>query len=73
MGVYLAEGDNAKLVLGIIGSGNRNFKVQYVQSAKRTAKEFDAPFCADTVCRGTPSDAKKITTVLTRVSQLATH
>ena len=29
MGDYLAEGDNAKLCLGIIGSGNRNFNEQY--------------------------------------------
>lgn len=73
MGDYLAEGDNAKLCLGIIGSGNRNFNEQYCLTAKRYAKEFDAPFLADYELRGTPSDAKKIYTVLTRVAHTATH
>ncbi|QVI38372.1 class Ib ribonucleoside-diphosphate reductase assembly flavoprotein NrdI [Lacticaseibacillus casei] len=68
MSDYLAEGENAEYCLGIIGSGNRNFNEQYCLTAKRYAKEFDAPFLADYELRGTPSDAQRIYTILTRVA-----
>ncbi|WP_368277178.1 class Ib ribonucleoside-diphosphate reductase assembly flavoprotein NrdI [Lacticaseibacillus paracasei] len=68
MGDYLAEGENADQCIGIIGSGNRNFNEQYCLTAKRYAKEFDAPFLADYELRGTPSDAEKIYAILKRVA-----
>jgi protein involved in ribonucleotide reduction len=59
---------NADQCIGIIGSGNRNFNEQYCLTAKRYAKEFDAPFLADYELRGTPSDAEKIYAILKRVA-----
>ena len=60
MGDYLAEPGNAGLCRGIIGSGNRNFNEQYCLTAKRYAKEFNAPFLGDYELRGTARDAERI-------------
>lgn len=64
LGDYIAEGDNASLCRGIIGSGNRNFNEQYCLTAKRYADEFGAPFIADYELRGTDADATRIYQIL---------
>ncbi|WP_395320192.1 class Ib ribonucleoside-diphosphate reductase assembly flavoprotein NrdI [Fructilactobacillus frigidiflavus] len=60
LGEYLAYHDNAQHCLGIIGSGNKNFNVQYCLTAKRYAKRFNVPFLADYELRGNDKDIKRI-------------
>lgn len=64
LGDYLAEPGNAELCRGIIGSGNRNFNEQYCLTAKRYAKEFNAPFLADYELRGNDRDAERIYAIM---------
>lgn len=60
LGEYLDYHDNAQQCLGIIGSGNKNFNVQYCLTAKRYAKRFNVPFLADYELRGNDKDVQRI-------------
>lgn len=60
LGEYIAYGDNAKQCIGVVGSGNRNFNEQYCLTARKYAKQFDAPFLADYELRGTSQDIEVI-------------
>lgn len=60
LGEYLEYHDNFKQCLGIIGSGNKNFNIQYCLTAKRYAKRFHIPFLADFELRGNDKDVKRI-------------
>lgn len=66
LGEYAAYGDNPKKCLGVVGSGNRNFNEQYCLTARKYAKEFDAPFIADYELRGTSQDIEEIYGRLTK-------
>ncbi|MBM7617825.1 protein involved in ribonucleotide reduction [Weissella uvarum] len=57
---YLDYGNNARHLLGVIGSGNKNFNIQYVLTAKRYAETFGAPLIADYELRGTEHDIDRI-------------
>lgn len=57
---YLAYQDNAKLCLGVVGSGNKNFNQQYCLTAKQYAQQFQLPFLADFELRGTNSELQHI-------------
>lgn len=52
--------DNAKQLLGIIGSGNKNFNAQYILTARRYAQAFDAPVIANYELRGTTRDVERV-------------
>ncbi|ABJ56132.1 class Ib ribonucleoside-diphosphate reductase assembly flavoprotein NrdI [Oenococcus oeni] len=43
LGDYLDYHDNFKKLIGIFGSGNRNFNVQFVLTAKRYASKYNKP------------------------------
>ncbi|HJE86786.1 MAG TPA: class Ib ribonucleoside-diphosphate reductase assembly flavoprotein NrdI [Levilactobacillus hammesii] len=60
LGEYIAYNHNADQLLGVVGSGNRNFNEQYCLTAKRYAKQFDAPFIANYELRGMPADEKRV-------------
>ena len=61
---YIESGDNAKYCVGVVGSGNRNFNEQYCLTARKYAKQFNAPFLADYELRGTSRDAEHIYAIL---------
>lgn len=69
LGDYIAQNDNAKLCLGIIGSGNKNFNEQYCLTARKYAAEFNAPFLADYELRGTREDMERIYQILVKRCQ----
>lgn len=60
LGEYVAYGHNADKCIGIVGSGNRNFNEQYCLTARKYAKQFNAPFLADYELRGTSQDIEVI-------------
>ncbi|KRL96250.1 class Ib ribonucleoside-diphosphate reductase assembly flavoprotein NrdI [Levilactobacillus hammesii] len=60
LGEYIAYGDNANHLIGVVGSGNRNFNEQYCLTAKRYAEKFSAPFIANYELRGVPRDEKRV-------------
>ena len=64
LGEYIESDDNAKYCVGVIGSGNRNFNEQYCLTARKYAKQFNAPFLADYELRGTSRDAEHIYAIL---------
>lgn len=66
LGKYIAYGDNPKKCLGVVGSGNRNFNEQYCLTARKYAKQFNAPFLADYELRGTSQDIEVIYDRLTK-------
>lgn len=66
---YLEYGDNGKLCLGVVGSGNKNFNNQYCLTAKQYAAQFGFPFLADYELRGTPADQKRIFEILATIQQ----
>lgn len=64
LGEYIESDDNAKYCVGVVGSGNRNFNEQYCLTARKYAKQFNAPFLADYELRGTSRDAEHIYAIL---------
>lgn len=66
LGEYIAHNDNAKQCVGVVGSGNKNFNEQYCLTARKYARELDAPFLADYELRGTSQDIERIYTVLSK-------
>ncbi|MDR0898880.1 MAG: class Ib ribonucleoside-diphosphate reductase assembly flavoprotein NrdI [Lactobacillaceae bacterium] len=52
--------DSPQNLIGVIGSGNKNFNAQYVLTAKRYAETFNAPLIGDYELRGTQADVKRI-------------
>ena len=60
LGEYIAEGKNADNLIGVVGSGNKNFNEQYCLTARMYAKAFDAPFVADYELRGTNEDLEVV-------------
>ncbi|KRO01367.1 flavoprotein NrdI [Levilactobacillus paucivorans] len=60
LGEYIAYNQNAQHLIGVVGSGNRNFNEQYCLTAKRYAQKFDAPFIANYELRGVPRDEQRV-------------
>lgn len=48
--------ENYKNLVGVIGSGNKNFNWQYCLTAKQYARDFDVPMICDFELRGTDED-----------------
>lgn len=68
LGEYITYKDNAKLVKGIIGSGNKNFNIQYILTAKRYATLTNTLVIADYELRGTNEDVIRIYNTLTSLN-----
>jgi protein involved in ribonucleotide reduction len=47
-------------LLGVIGSGNKNFNAQYILTARRYAVNFHAPMIAEYELRGTDRDLERV-------------
>ncbi len=60
MGEYINYHDNAKQLIGVVGSGNKNFNEQYCLTARRYCEKFDAPFIDDYELRGVPADEARV-------------
>ncbi|MCT2870261.1 class Ib ribonucleoside-diphosphate reductase assembly flavoprotein NrdI [Limosilactobacillus fermentum] len=60
LGEYIAEGKNADNLIGVVGSGNKNFNEQYCLTARMYAKAFAASFIADYELRGTNEDLEVV-------------
>ncbi|MDO4855751.1 MAG: class Ib ribonucleoside-diphosphate reductase assembly flavoprotein NrdI [Limosilactobacillus gorillae] len=60
LGEYIADGDNAANLIGVVGSGNKNFNEQYCLTARMYAEAFDAPFVANYELRGTSQDLEVV-------------
>lgn len=60
LGDYIAFGNNARYLKGVVGSGNRNFNIQFNLTAIRYGKNFDVPMIAAYELRGSKFDAEKI-------------
>ncbi|MTV82852.1 class Ib ribonucleoside-diphosphate reductase assembly flavoprotein NrdI [Secundilactobacillus folii] len=60
MGEYIDYHDNAKQLIGIVGSGNKNFNEQYCLTARRYSEKFDAPFIDNYELRGVPADEARV-------------
>jgi len=59
LGDYLSFGRNNQYLKGIIGSGNRNFNVQFNLTALRYADKFNVPMLFAFELRGSIFDAEK--------------
>ncbi|MDT6979242.1 class Ib ribonucleoside-diphosphate reductase assembly flavoprotein NrdI [Levilactobacillus zymae] len=74
LGEYIAFQDNAQHLIGVVGSGNRNFNEQYCLTARRYAKQFDAPFIANYELRGVPADEKRVyQAMVTRMKEVLSN
>lgn len=66
---YLADQDNYEYLLGVIGSGNKNFAHQYCLTAKQYAAQFQVPMLADFELRGNPKEIENIYQILADLCQ----
>jgi protein involved in ribonucleotide reduction len=64
LGEYLDYGNNGRHILGVIGSGNKNFNIQYTLTANRYADKYNVPMLADFELRGMPQDVTRIYDIL---------
>jgi protein involved in ribonucleotide reduction len=57
-------------LLGVIGSGNKNFNAQYILTARRYAMNFSVPVIGEYELRGTQADLERIyQNMLARLTQ----
>lgn len=70
LGDFIAYGDNAKLCLGVVGSGNRNFNNQYCLTAKQYAERFGFPVLDTFELRGLANDIERIGRKIIEVSTI---
>lgn len=59
------DAGNTENLLGIVGSGNRNFNAQFGLTAKHYARRFNSPVIGLFELRGNDEEAAKIYTALT--------
>lgn len=64
LGEYMDYGNNGRQLLGVIGSGNKNFNIQYTLTAKRYADKYGVSMIADFELRGMPQDVTDIYNIL---------
>lgn len=60
LGEYIDFGNNARYLKGVVGSGNRNFNVQFNLTAIRYSEKYNVPMIAAYELRGSVFDAKII-------------
>ncbi|EHI70887.1 MULTISPECIES: class Ib ribonucleoside-diphosphate reductase assembly flavoprotein NrdI [Streptococcus] len=73
LGDFIAAHDNAKNCLGIIGSGNKNFNLQYCLTAKQYAKRFGFPLLGDFELRGDQADIERLAKIIVEHYEKATE
>lgn len=56
----LTDLPNFDNIIGIIGSGNKNFNAQYLLTARRYSLAFNAPLIDNYELRGTKTDIKRV-------------
>lgn len=61
---FIASNNNAENVVGIIGSGNKNFNEQYCLTAKQYCKQFNKPVIYDFELRGMQTDIDNVTKLI---------
>lgn len=64
---FIRKYNNSENMLGVIGSGNKNFNNQYCLTAKQYSQEFSVPFLADFELRGTDNDIERIGQIIVGV------
>lgn len=57
---FLTFESNRKNLVGIIGTGNRNFNELYIHTAKDLATGFKVPILYDFEFNGTPKDVERV-------------
>ncbi|QBO36080.1 ribonucleotide reductase assembly protein NrdI [Periweissella cryptocerci] len=70
LGEYITYNENGRHVLGVVGSGNRNFNEQYILTARRYAQATGSEVIADYELRGTPKDFARIYAILKKYQTL---
>lgn len=70
LGDFIAYGNNAKLCLGVVGSGNRNFNNQYCLTAKQYSERFGFPVLDTFELRGLANDIERIGRKIIEVSTI---
>lgn len=66
---FIRKYNNSENMLGVVGSGNKNFNNQYCLTAKQYSQEFLVPFLADFELRGTDNDIKRIGEIIVDLMQ----
>ena len=66
---YLRTQDTDQYLIGIVGSGNKNFNHQYCLTAKQYSEEFGKPMLADFELRGTPVDLERIVEIIKQMME----
>lgn len=61
---FIRHKNNKEKLLGVVGSGNKNFNHQYCLTAKQYAEEFNVPFLMDFEMRGLPGDLEKLVNIV---------
>lgn len=64
LGEYIDYANNDRKLLGVIGSGNKNFNIQYTLTANRYADKYNVPMLADFELRGMPQDVTRVYDIL---------
>lgn len=67
---FIAANSNDKHVIGIVGSGNKNFNNQYCLTAKQYAMQFNAPVIGDFEMRGLDADVDRIAKKIKELLQI---
>lgn len=62
---FLAYKSNRTNLVGIVGTGNRNFNELYIHTAKDLAQGFKVPILYDFEFNGTPQDVAKVKEIVT--------
>lgn len=60
LGDFIDYKENAKLCLGVVGFGNRNFNHQYCLTAKQYAQRFGFPVLDNVELRGLNNDLERV-------------
>lgn len=64
---FLEEGENAKFLKGVAGSGNRNFAGDFIYTAKNLAKAYQVPLIFGFEFSGTEEDVKNFKKVVSEL------
>ncbi|AFT81115.1 class Ib ribonucleoside-diphosphate reductase assembly flavoprotein NrdI [Leuconostoc carnosum] len=64
LGDYISFGRNSAYLKGIVGSGNRNFNVQFNLTGLRYAQKFGVPMLFAYELRGSQFDAEKVYNII---------
>lgn len=66
---FLSNPDNARLLVAVVGFGNRNFGADFCKAAHLIAEEFGVPILGKVELFGTPEDVEYIQERLKKVNE----